>query len=52
MAYILMTEKNLVKYNFLGEKIYPEAVASKDYLEIANTLKSPLVRRKQKLGED
>ena len=25
------------QYNFLGEKIYPEAVASKDYLEIANT---------------
>ena len=25
------------QYNFLGETIYPEAVASKDYLEIANT---------------
>ena len=39
------------QYNFLGETIYPEAVASKDYLEIANTFIERLQMQLEKVKE-
>lgn len=39
------------QYNFLGETIYPEAVASKDYLEIANTFIERLQMQLEKAKE-
>ena len=39
------------QYSFLGETIYPEAVASKDYLEIANTFIERLQMQLEKAKE-